>query len=123
MIRFVLAVLALGIAAGHAHAQDPAAVNPSSITVKLENDSVRVMEAVLPPGYQEKMHTHPAYVMYITSGGKVRLHMADGRTRESEFKTGDVFFSEPVTHWAENIGATTIRVMLVELKPIKPATR
>ncbi len=98
------------------HDEDPAVVNPTSITVKLENDSVRVMEAVLPPGFKEKLHKHPAYVMYILDGGSVRLHMADGRTRDSEFKAGNVFFSEPITHWAENTGTSTIRVLIVELR-------
>lgn len=95
---------------------DPAVVNPASITVRIENDSVRVMEAVLPPGFRETIHTHPGYVMYIVEGGTVRLHMADGRTRDSAFKAGDVFYSDPITHWAENTGTTTIRVMLVELR-------
>jgi hypothetical protein len=27
-----------------------------------------------------------------------------------------VIYREPVTHWAENIGTTTIRLVLVELK-------
>jgi quercetin dioxygenase-like cupin family protein len=96
--------------------QDPAVVNPTSITVRIENDSVRVMEAVLPPGFKETVHTHPGYVMYIVEGGTVRLHMADGRTRDSAFKAGDVFYSDPITHWAENTGTTTIRVMIVELR-------
>ena len=95
---------------------DPALVNPTSIIVKLENDSVRVMEAVLPPGFKEKLHTHPGYVMYILDGGTVRLHSTDRPTRNSEFKTGNVFYSDPITHWAENTGTTTIRVMLVELR-------
>lgn len=96
--------------------EDPALVNQSSIKVLFQNDSVRVMEAVLPPGYKERMHAHPGYVTYVLDGGRVRLHMADGRTRDSEFKTGNVFYSDPVTHWAENTGATTIRVLLVELR-------
>lgn len=96
--------------------EDPAVVNPESITVRLENDSVRVMEAVLPPGFKEKLHKHPGYVMYILDGGSVRLHMADGRTRDSGFKAGNVFFSDPITHWAENTGSTTIRVLIVELR-------
>jgi quercetin dioxygenase-like cupin family protein len=96
--------------------RDPALVNPTSIAVKLENDSVRAMEAVLPPGFKETLHTHPGYVMYILDGGSVRLNMADGKTRDSEFKTGSVFYSEPITHWAENTGTTTIRVLLVELR-------
>ena len=99
-----------------AREMDPAVVNPASIAVKLENESVRVMEAILPPGFREIVHTHPGYVMYILDGGSVRLHMSDGRTRDSEFRTGAVFYSDPLTHWAENTGTTTIRVMIVELR-------
>ena len=99
--------------------EDPALVNQSSIKVLFENDSVRVMEATLPPGYREKTHTHPGYVTYVLDGGRVRLHMADGRTRDSEFKKGNVFYSDPITHWAENTGTTTIRVLLVELRTSK----
>ena len=68
------AAVAIALYPRGAFAQDPAVVNPSSITVRLENDSVRVMEAVLEPGFKEKIHAHPAYVMYVLSGGKVRLH-------------------------------------------------
>jgi quercetin dioxygenase-like cupin family protein len=95
---------------------DPALVNPSSIAVKIENEAVRVMEATLPPGFRETMHTHPGYVMYILDGGSVRLNMADGSSRDSEFRSGAVFYSDPITHWAENTGSTTIRVMIVELR-------
>jgi hypothetical protein len=28
-------------------------------------------------------------------------------------------YRDPVTHWAENIGSTTIRLIVVELKPQK----
>ena len=97
-------------------AEDPAVVNQISIKVLFQNDSVRVMEAALPPGYKEKMHTHPGYVTYVLDGGRVRLHSTDGTTRDAEFKTGNVFYSGPITHWAENTGATTIRVLLVELR-------
>ena len=117
MIRILIPVaVALAIGTTNLRAQDPAVVNPTSISVKLENDSVRVLEAVLEPGFKEKLHAHPAYVMYILSGGKVRLHYTDGQFRDSEFKAGAVFYSDPVTHWAENTGTTTIKVLLVELK-------
>jgi quercetin dioxygenase-like cupin family protein len=75
-----------------------------------------MMEVVLPPGLKEKPHTHPAYVTYVLSGGKVRIHAAEGCARDSEFKTGAVFFSEQVKHWAEVTGDTTIRVLLVEIR-------
>ena len=97
-------------------AEDPAVVNPSSITVKLENDSVRVMEAVLPSGFKEKQHTHPNYAFYIVEGGTVRMHYPDGSTRDAELEAGQVLFSDPVTHWAENTGSSTIRIVLVEVR-------
>ena len=95
---------------------DPVVVNAKTAHVKFENDRVRVLEAVLQPGEKEKMHSHPAYLIYVLEGGKVRSHGADGTTSESEFVTGQTIFREPLTHWAENIGTTTIHVLLVELK-------
>ena len=97
-------------------AQDPLVVNSKSIALKLENSRVRVLEATLAPGVKEKMHSHPAYVIYVIAGGKVRNHSADGTITEADFRTGDVIYREPLTHWAENIGNTTIRLELVELK-------
>ena len=99
-----------------APAQDPAVVNAKTIRVKLENDRVRVLEAVLEPGAREQLHSHPAYVIYVIAGGKVRNHAADGKVTETELATGDTIYREPLTHWAENIGTTTIRLVLVELK-------
>lgn len=96
--------------------QDPLVVNSSTIALKLENARVRVLEATLKPGDKEKTHSHPAYVIYVIEGGKVRTHGADGTVTDTEFKTGAVIYREAVTHWAENIGNTTIRLELVELK-------
>ena len=97
-------------------AQDPLLVNSSTIALKLENARVRVLEATIKPGDKEKTHSHPAYVIYVIAGGKFRNHATDGTVTDGEFKTGDVIYREPVTHWAENIGDTTIRLELIELK-------
>ena len=96
--------------------QDQLIVNASTIALKLENSRVRVLEATLKPGDKEKTHSHPAYVIYVIAGGKFRNHAQDGTVNDGEFKTGEVIYREPVTHWAENIGNTTIRLELVELK-------
>ena len=96
--------------------QDPLIVNSDTIALKLQNSRVRVLEATLKPGDKEKTHSHPAYVIYVIAGGKVRMHGTDGSVVDAEFKTGDVLFREAVTHWGENIGNTTIRLELVELK-------
>src|SRR5438477_4561954 len=97
-------------------AQDPAVVNAKTIKVKFENDRVRVLEAELPPGVKEQVHSHPAYVIYVLAGGKYRNYAVDGKTTEGEFKAGDVLYRDPLTHAAENIGNTTLHLILVELK-------
>ena len=97
-------------------AQDPAVVNSKTIKVKFENEKVRVLEAELPPGTKEQVHSHPAYVIYVQAGGKVRNYAADGKTSEAELKPGEVVYREPLTHAAENIGTTTMHLILVELK-------
>ena len=117
ILTFVL--LVMGFVRGDASVtceQDPLVVNSKTIVLKLENSRVRVLEATLKPGDQEKTHSHPAYVIYVIAGGKVRNHAADGTVREAEFRAGDVIYRDPLTHWAENIGNTTIRLELVELK-------
>jgi len=117
ILMFVL--LATGFVRGDASVkspQDPLVVNSNTIKLKLENPRVRVLEATLKPGAKEKMHSHPAYVIYVIAGGKARSHAADGTVTDAEFRTGDVIYREPLTHWAENIGNTTSRLELVELK-------
>jgi quercetin dioxygenase-like cupin family protein len=103
-------------AADAAPSLDPAVVNAKTAHVTFENDRVRVLEALLQPGDKERLHSHPAYVIYVLAGGKMRNHAADGTTSDAEFVTGQTIFREPLTHWAENIGTTTVHVLLVELK-------
>jgi beta-alanine degradation protein BauB len=116
VILLVLTVAAGLATARNVHVQDPAVVNSDTIKLRIDNARVRVLEAILKPGDKEKTHSHPAYVIYVIAGGKVRMHGTDGSTNEVEFKTGDVLYREAVTHWAENIGDTTIKLELVELK-------
>src|SRR5947208_2583368 len=116
IISAVIASVAFVAGTGLVSAQDPAVVNDRTVKVKFENEKVRVLEAALPAGVKETVHSHPAYVIYVMAGGKVRNYAADGKTTESELKTGDVLYREPLTHAAENIGTTTMHFILVELK-------
>jgi beta-alanine degradation protein BauB len=99
--------------------QDPAVVNAKTIKVLFENDRVRVLEANLPPGVREQVHSHPAYVIYVLEGGRYRNFASDKKISEGELKTGEVLFREPLTHAAENIGDTSLHMILVELKKEK----
>ena len=116
VLLFVLLLTVFISGDARTSAQDPVIVNADTIALKLENSRVRVLEATLKPGDKEKLHSHPAYVVYVIAGGKVRMHGTDGSVVDSEFKTGDVLYREAVTHWGENIGNTTMRLELVELK-------
>lgn len=111
-IFFVITALCVVAAQG----QDPAVVNAKTIKVQFENDRVRVLEADLPPGVKEQVHSHPAYVIYVLEGGRYRNYASDGKVTEGELKAGEVLFREPLTHAAENIGDKPLHMILVELK-------
>ena len=116
LIFAVTVALPFTVWVSYAHAQDPAVVNSKTIEVKFENDRVRVLEATLPPGVKEQVHSHPAYVIYVLEGGRYRNYASDGKTTECELKTGDVLYRDPLTHAAENIGDKPLHMILVELK-------
>jgi quercetin dioxygenase-like cupin family protein len=115
---FPVAVVLVSLAsvAQAARAQDVAAVNPGTIKVTVDNDTVRVMEATLKPGVKEQLHSHPSSIVYVLAGGKVRSHTPDGKVSEATYTAGQTLYREPLTHWAENVGTTTIRLLVVELK-------
>ena len=114
---FIFAItIAFPILITRVSAQDPAVVNSKTIKVKFENDRVRVLEATLPPGAKEQVHSHPAYLIYVLQGGRYRNYASDGKITEGELKSGKVLFREPLTHAAENIGDKPLQMILVELK-------
>ncbi len=114
-LKAVIASLML-VSVGTLRAQDAALVNPKTIHVTLDNEHVRVFEAALPPGWKENVHSHPTSIVYVVAGGRVRSHLPDGTTSVTNYTAGQTAYRDPVTHWAENIGKTTIRLIVVELK-------
>lgn len=112
LITFVITTACVTAAQG----QDPAVVNAKTIKVQFENDRVRVLEANLPPGVKEEVHSHPAYVIYVLEGGRYRNYASDGKVSEGELKAGEVLFREPLTHAAQNIGDKSLHMILIELK-------
>jgi quercetin dioxygenase-like cupin family protein len=117
LLYVAAAGLSMSPAAKDVRTPDALTANPQSISLKLENDNVRVLEARLEPGQKEHMHSHPAYVVYVISGGTLRLHSSDGKTTDLTVNTGDAMYRDPVDqHWGENIGTTPIHLILVELK-------
>ena len=99
--------------------QDRASVVPE-MKVLLENEHVRVQFHDVAVGEKTPLHAHPSYVAYVFSPYTARFVLADGSVKTAERKTGDVFYSGPVTHSVENTGSTPIHNLIVELKGETP---
>ena len=82
---------------------------------KMENDQLRVLNAIFKPGNKAVMHHHPDHLVYVVEGGKMKL-TSQGKTDTLELKAGDAIFLKAQSHEAENIGKTTITLLVVELK-------
>ena len=111
-------VLLLGFASGVVVAR-PASIfaqDVQKLTVKFENDQVRVLELRLKPSEAEGFHSHPQYVLYALTDYRVKNTAADGTSKVFERKAGDIFWGEPITHKGENVGDTEVRALIVELK-------
>ena len=91
----------------------------ASYKVLLENDRVRVREAVFPGGVPNTgMHTHQyAHVGVILTRGALLFTNPDGTTETVKFEPGSVGFREAnATHAVGSAGPETMRVIEVELK-------
>ncbi len=96
---------------------DVVAVSPGLYTVLLENEHVRVVQYTLKPGERDSLHSHPPKASYVVSGGKIRVHPVGGPPVDVEQATGTTTWDRPVhRHHVENIGTTTVRIVLVEVK-------
>jgi quercetin dioxygenase-like cupin family protein len=103
-------------------AQEPAEIDPvrefpDKYTVLFENEHVRVVEYALEPGERDGTHTHPPKLSYVLAGGTLRISPEGMESFLSEEVTGAAHWSERLgRHEAENVGDTTVRILLVEVK-------
>jgi quercetin dioxygenase-like cupin family protein len=95
-------------------AQDAMQYGVKHLTVLAEDDKVRVLRWAPSKGAKTPMHSHPASVVYVVKGGKVRYTSPDGSTRDVEIKTGEVLIRPPVTHADEALD--DVESILIELK-------
>ena len=111
MIRLLSGLLLLfsSIAFG----QDAMQYGLKHLKVLAEDEKVRVLKYTPQKGDKTPVHSHPATVVYVIKGGKVRFTMPDGSVRDAELKTGDTLLRPPVTHIDEALDE--LEVVLVEL--------
>lgn len=118
----VCLILALGPAAAFAgDSLDALSQAPTRFRLLLENEHVRVLEYKLEPGEKDAWHTHPPKVSYVVTGGRLRIHLADGTHFDTDEAEGTaVWMNELPKHYAENIGKTAVKIVLIEVKVANP---
>lgn len=113
----LLIALAFCLATSTTVAQDMAKVAANNVKVLLDNDKVRVLEVQFKAGEKLPMHSHPNYVVYAMSAGKLKTTLADGKVVDTEDKAGEARWGEAVTHTNEAL--TDVHVLVIELKQSK----
>ncbi len=84
--------------------------------VLVENEKVRTLKCVFPPGVGHDKHFHAAHFGYTIKGSKFRITDATG-TREVNVPTGYDFYNKKIEwHNVLNIGDSTAVFLIVEPK-------
>ena len=91
--------------------------SPDKTKILLENEYVRVIEYSLKPGEKDSTHTHPPKTSYVISGGTLRVYPENEKPFDTEAVKGKAEWSEKRgKHFVENIGKTTVTILLTEIK-------
>ena len=104
------------LAAPVALAQDAVQIDGKHYKVMLENDQVRVLRIHYNPKEKSVMHEHPASVVVFLGPSKTKFTLPDGSATTDVGKAGQVRFNDAGKHLPENMGATPVDAVLVELK-------
>ena len=92
-------------------------VIPENYKLIIDNQFVRVLEARIPPGTEEKPHRHLKGVsVCLTEYTLESRTLPDGPWVRNERKAGTTYWSEASLHQVRNVGTTTSHTIRIELK-------
>ena len=81
-----------------------------------DDDQIRILRCIFPPGAKHVRHQHPAYFAYALGGGKLEVESSAGSAPFEPVAEASAL-SPPVSwHEVTNIGETTVRYIVVEMK-------
>jgi len=93
---------------------------PENHTVVFENDRVRVLHVVIPPGVVEEKHTHKNPSVFIINASPDMDYFNDKGeivARSGKRKDGEPFWVDPEgVHWLENRDTFAFDAIRVEVK-------
>lgn len=104
---------------------DAVIASPDHHRLVMENEAVRVLETIIQPGEMTAIHTHewPASTYFLSCSDMIRRDaegnvLMDSRTLETQRSPGEAAWTPPLgPHTLENVGASVIHVITVEVKP------
>ena len=116
MVRKHLAIAAavVVLASCFASAQDAMKYGVKHLALLAEDDKVRVLHFTPRQGDKTPIHSHPATVLYVIKGGKIRTALPDGSSSIAELVPGKAILRPPVVH--EDEALDDLDVIVVELK-------
>ncbi|RTY95859.1 cupin domain-containing protein [Flavobacterium sp. GT3R68] len=101
----------------HAVGQEAKKMNSNMHRDLGDDKLIHAVEVTLEPGQKTDMHTHPANFFYAITDGKLMVHYKNGKDQLYDLKAGESGVSEAEgPHVTENIGSSTIKFLIVELK-------
>lgn len=81
-----------------------------------ENESIRILKCVFPPGVGHEKHYHQPHSGYTLAGGEFQITDSTG-TRTVNVPTGYVFGNEELSmHEVLNVGEKTGEFLIIEYK-------
>jgi hypothetical protein len=97
-----------------AFGQDVMKYHVKHISVLAEDGDVRVLRYAPKKGDRTPMHSHPASVLYVIKGGRIKTTLPDGTSTTSSLKTGAALLRSPITHADEALD--DVEAVLIERK-------
>ncbi len=95
---------------------DSPRADPAHHKVEFENDQVRVVRYVIPPGETALLHSHPALVNVFLTDGELKATAQDGSTSDIHARGGTAAWRGPTVHTVVNVGPGAFEGVLVEPK-------
>jgi len=117
---FVLSSCLVSTLAGAQEVQDATIADADAHQVVLDNEHVRVIQALAAPGHASPMHSHPPIVVISLATARVRMTAPDGTQQILDLHPGTVFWSDGMEH-AWELLAGEVNVIGVEVKAANAA--
>ena len=116
MVVLIAVALTMCFTASTAIAADPMGKDPN-VKVLIDNDEVRVFEAIRPPGTKVPMHEHPPFAVYFMSSYKAKQILPNGKEVVKDYTAGKASHRpKGLKHGVEILGTVDQHVLMVELK-------